>query len=121
MPTPKVKNREGHVVRPFVGSADGREGKSPDGAARSTFSRTAFWLMGEFGCAYIPLELVAERYLGLQRREALTRATRGDLPFPVCRPGASQKSPWMVYIDDLAEWLDHERERATAEWSKRQA
>ncbi|MHB1881577.1 MAG: pyocin activator PrtN family protein [Acidithiobacillus sp.] len=77
--------------------------------------------MGEFGCAYIPLELVAERYLGLQRREALTRATRGDLPFPVCRPGASQKSPWMVYIDDLAEWLDHERERATAEWSKRQA
>jgi len=30
--------------------------------------------MGEFGCACIPLEIVADRYLGLPRREALTRA-----------------------------------------------
>lgn len=111
----KVKSREGQVVRLSSGQ-DAASGRVNTGA----FSRTSFWLMGEFGCAYIPLEPVAERYLGLQRREALTRAARGDLPFPVCRPGASQKSPWMVYIDDLAEWLDRERERATAEWSKRQ-
>ncbi len=91
------------------------------GVSKTSFSRTAFWLMGEFGSAFIPLETVAECYLGVQRREALTRAARGDLPFPVCRPGGSQKSPWMVYIDDLAAWLDQEREQATAEWSKRQS
>lgn len=90
------------------------------GAFKTGFSKTAFWLMGEFGSAFIPLETVAERYLGVQRREALARAACGDLPFPVCRPGGSQKSPWMVYIDDLAAWLDQAREHATAEWSKRQ-
>lgn len=93
---------------------------SNENPSKAGFSKTAFWLMGEFGGAFIPLEAVAERYLGVRRREALTRAARGDLPFPACRPGGSQKSPWMVYIDDLAAWLDQERECATKEWRRRQ-
>ena len=107
-----------HKAELLSGCSEGASSKT--GFSKTGFSRTAFWLMGEFGSAFIPLETVAERYLGVQRREALTRAVRGDLPFPVCRPGGSQKSPWMVYIDDLAAWLDHAREQATKEWRQRQ-
>lgn len=73
--------------------------------------------MSEFETADIPLERVAEKYLGLDRREAYSRAKAGTLPFPAYRAG-SQKSPWLVRIMDLAEHLDVARERARQDWIK---
>lgn len=80
---------------------------------------TTFLLLAEFGVTDIPLELVAERYLGLDERTAKMRAARGELPFPSFRAG-SQKAPWLVRVTDLAEWLDREREKARSDWAKRQ-
>lgn len=77
---------------------------------------TVFFLMAEFGTADVQLETVALKYLGLERREALTRAARQSLPFPAYRPGGTQKSPWVVRITDLAEYLDNAREKAQRDW-----
>lgn len=77
---------------------------------------TMFLLMAEFGQADVPLEVVAERYLGLGRREAFQRATACKLPFPAYRGSSSQKSPWLVRLTDLAAHLDRQREEAKKEW-----
>lgn len=77
---------------------------------------TVFLLLAEFGQADVPLELVAERYLGLGKREAFQRATARKLPLPAYRGSESQKSPWLVRITDLAEHLDKQRAEAHKEW-----
>ena len=79
---------------------------------------TTFLLMAEFGSADVPVELVAERYLGMEARTAKARAARGELPFPSYQCG-SQKSPRLVRITDLAAWIDEQRARGLAEWRER--
>jgi hypothetical protein len=74
--------------------------------------------MAEFGSVDVGAEKAAERYLGLDAKAAKARASRGELPFPVYRCG-SQKSPWMVRITDLAEWIDKEREKGINDWRAR--
>lgn len=81
---------------------------------------TLFLLMAEFGMADVPLETVAERYLALGRREAFQRATARKLPFPAYRGSSSQKSPWLVRLTDLAEYLDKQRDEAKKEWKTMQ-
>jgi hypothetical protein len=78
-----------------------------------------FLLFAEFGQTDIPLETIAARYLGIDGKVARARANRGELPFPAFRAG-SQKSPWLVRITDLAEWLERERGRAASDWMSRQ-
>lgn len=78
---------------------------------------TRFLLMAEFNTSDIPLEAVASKYLGLTMREAATRAKYNELPFPVFRAG-SQKSPWLVNVSDLANFLDKTRENAKKEWER---
>lgn len=68
-------------------------------------------LMKEFGMADIPLEMVAEKYLGMSIAKARQYAAKGTLPFPVYRPG-SQKSAWLVRVTDLSDWLEVERQKA---------
>ena len=83
--------------------------------------KTAFLLLAQFdGQADIPLEDVASRYLGYDRKTALAKAARAELPFTAYRaPG--QKSPWLVNIADLAAWIDRERERAERDRVQRAA
>jgi hypothetical protein len=80
---------------------------------------TLFLLMAEFGAVDIPVERAAARYLGLDLRSAKSRAARGELPFPAYRCG-SQKSPWIVRVTDLADWIDRERAKGLADWQERQ-
>lgn len=77
---------------------------------------TVFLLMAEFGQADVPLEVVAQRYLGLSEKEAKQRAAARMLPIPAYRGSSSQKSPWLVRVTDLADYLDKQREEARKEW-----
>ena len=79
---------------------------------------TVFLLMAEYNATDIPLESVASKYLGIERREAYNRAARQSLPFPAYRPGGTQKSPWVVRITDLAEYLDAARAAAQRDWQE---
>lgn len=76
---------------------------------------TVFLLMAEFQRADVPLETVAERYLGMDKKRAYMQAARAALPFPAYRAGG-QKSPWMVRVTDLAAWLDSARDKAAQDW-----
>nr|WP_294351365.1 pyocin activator PrtN family protein [Providencia sp.] len=76
---------------------------------------TVFLLMAEFETSQIPLDIVAEKFLKLTPSYADKKATLGELPFPTYRDDNSQKSPRMVHVYDLAEWIDKQRDCAKKE------
>lgn len=82
----------------------------------SQFS-TFFALMAEFGTAEIPLEDISEKFFGLKPDIAKKRAARQRLPVKVYR-GATQKSPWLVSAQDLADHIDQQRTKAQKEWDQ---
>lgn len=75
-----------------------------------------FLLMAEFGTAQVPLEKCSYLF-GLTADEAAKRAARAALPLSPYRVG-SQKSPWLVDIEDLADFLRMQKATATNEWKK---
>ncbi|QQU41087.1 pyocin activator PrtN family protein [Morganella morganii] len=76
---------------------------------------TTFLLMAEYGTSQIPLAIVAKKFLNITKDYAEKKANLGELPFPVYRDTTSQKSIRMVHINDLAEWIDKERNEAKKE------
>ncbi len=78
---------------------------------------TFFALMAEFGTAEIPLENICEKFFALQPDMAKKRAARRQLPVPAYR-GGTQKSPWLVNAQDLADYIDEQRAKAKREWDQ---
>lgn len=78
---------------------------------------TVFLLMAEFETSQIPLDIVAEKFLKLTPSYADKKATLGELPFPTYRDDKSQKSPRMVHVSDLADWIDKRRSEAKKEFA----
>ena len=78
---------------------------------------TFFALMAEFGTAEIPLEDISEKFFGLQPDMAKKRAARRQLPVTAYR-GGTQKSPWLVSAQDLADYIDTQRTKAKQEWDQ---
>lgn len=77
---------------------------------------TLFLIMAEFESAEIPLDDLADKYLGLSPPHARRQAARQALPFPAHRGSKSQKAPWLVHAKDLADHIDQQREQAQREW-----
>ncbi len=77
---------------------------------------TVFLLLAEFDTGIIPLDDIAEKYLGLSTAQARRRAASQALPFPVHKAISSQKAPWLVSAQDFAKHLDQQREAARIEW-----
>ena len=77
---------------------------------------TTFLLMAQYGKAHIPLDVVAEDYLGMTSVRARQMAKAGKLPVPAFRVAKSQKSAWLVNTADLADYLDRQREVAKSDW-----
>lgn len=78
-----------------------------------------FLLMAEFETAQVPLDKCASLF-GLTPDEAAKRAARAALPIPAYRAG-SQKSPWLVDVEDLAGYLNVQKAKASHEWRKANA
>ena len=76
---------------------------------------TVFLLLAEFETGEIPLDQVAPKYFGLDSRKAAEKARTQSLPVPVYR-GGSQRSQWLVSAQDLAAYLDAQKEKARKEW-----
>ncbi|WP_063334103.1 pyocin activator PrtN family protein [Marinomonas sp. TW1] len=76
-------------------------------------SKTLFLLMAEFeGRAAVKLE-EALHYTNFKTlHEANKAANCGELPIPAFRMSKSQKSPYIIHLEDLAEALDTAREEA---------
>jgi hypothetical protein len=75
-----------------------------------------FFILLQYGSSTVPLARCAELF-GFSPDEAAKRAARAALPVPAFRCG-SQKSPWLVNVDDLTEYLENQRRQALQEWQK---
>lgn len=79
---------------------------------------TIFLLMAEYETTSIPLSMIADKYLGMKPETAAVRANEGALPIPTFRLADSNKSPRMIHLQDLAEFIDHRRDIARQELKK---
>ncbi|WP_245732142.1 pyocin activator PrtN family protein [Thalassotalea agarivorans] len=76
-------------------------------------------LMAEFGVRQlIPLEELAQPVLGLSKNSAKRKAKKYELPFPVVKLNGSQKAPYLVSINDLAEYIESRCSTARIEWNE---
>ena len=78
--------------------------------------KTVLLLMVQFEKTVIPLEEICEDYFGCQKHTAIQKAKSGNLPVPAFKCSDSQKSTWMVHIEDLANMVDLQREQAHKDW-----
>jgi hypothetical protein len=78
---------------------------------------TSFLLMAQYdGLAVIPIDRVRRDYFAhLNEREFVRKLSRGDIPLPMVRMDASQKTAKGVHLVDLATYLDKRREAAAKE------
>lgn len=79
---------------------------------------TAFLLMAEFGTSQIPLSEIAPKYLKMSLTTAKRKANAGELPIPTYRLNDSQKSLRMINVNDLASYIDQQRDEAVIEFNR---
>lgn len=79
--------------------------------------KTLFLLMAQYdGQVVIPIEWVCRDFLGLSVDKFKRKRLMGEIDLPVMRLGAnSQKANLGVHLEDLAAYLDRQREAAIRE------
>ena len=79
--------------------------------------KTLFLLMAQYdGQAVIPIELVCRDFLGLSVDKFKRKRLMGEIDLLVMRLGAnSQKANLGVHLEDLAAYIDRQREVAIRE------
>lgn len=70
---------------------------------------TAFLLMAQYQTAVIPAAKVAKDYFGLTPEKFIRKVGAGEIPLPLVRMEASQKSARGVHLTDLAAYIDRQR------------
>lgn len=78
---------------------------------------TLFLLMAQYeGKAVIPIGKVCQDYMGLTVEKFKAKQVRGEINIPITRLGAnSQKAMLGIHIQDLAEYIDKQRLKASVE------
>lgn len=78
-------------------------------------------LLKIYGAPIVKLADICEQYLGNKHYQARVRANMNALPFPAFRlDPTSHKSPWMVSLHDLAEFIDARSNAGRVLWKKSQ-
>ncbi|KAA3543500.1 Pyocin activator protein PrtN [Pseudomonas sp. ST1] len=79
--------------------------------------KTLFLLMAQYeGKVIIPLERVCVDYMNLTVEKFKRKRLEGEIDIPVVRLGAeTQKAALGIHLNDLADYIDRQRERATKE------
>jgi len=73
--------------------------------------------MAEFQTSQVELERVCVKYFGLTVSEAKKRASLNRLPVPAFRC-STQKSSWLIHLEDLANLIDTQHKNARETWQK---
>lgn len=78
---------------------------------------TLFLLMAQYnGQAVIPLDRVCADYMNLTVEKFKYKQLKGEIDIPVVRLGPqSQKAGLGVHLNDLADYIDKQRAKATKE------
>lgn len=83
-------------------------------------SNTEDALLRQFGAPVAPLVDVCEKYFGLSPRVAVEHALLNKLPVPTFRLRDSTRSPMMIHVRDLAQYIDDVHSAATEHWEHSQ-
>ena len=79
---------------------------------------TAFGLMARFDSPTVHLKDICKEFFGITPHTAEVQAKAGKLPIPVFKLRQSEKSPTMVHVDELGNWIDSQRAKARENWDK---
>lgn len=81
---------------------------------------TLFLLMAQYdGQAVIPLAKVCSDYMNLTVEKFKHKVLTGEIDIPLTRLGAeSQKAYLGIHLQDLADYIDKQRQRAAIEQNK---
>lgn len=72
---------------------------------------TVFLLLAEFSIPMILLAVVSEKYFGVTVAPAEKNALPGELPIATFRAPESQKAPWMIHVQNLADHIDQQQKK----------
>ncbi|MCQ3002607.1 pyocin activator PrtN family protein [Pseudomonas syringae] len=78
---------------------------------------TLFLLMAQYDAqAVVPLDQVCADYVNLSVEKFKRKRLMGEIDIPVVRLGAdSQKAGLGIYLKDLADYIDRQRDKAAKE------
>ena len=79
----------------------------------ASFGSTLFFLLGQYGSrAVIPADEVCRDYFAhLKLLNFIRKCDEGDIPLPLIRAEKSQQGARGVHIQDLANYIDAQREK----------
>lgn len=75
-----------------------------------------FALLARFNTPTIPLKEICQEFLGITPKTAEQKAKACNLPFPTFKTLKSERSPTMVNVQDLGNYLQKEYEQGREEW-----
>ncbi|MGY5450528.1 pyocin activator PrtN family protein [Agarivorans sp. MS3-6] len=80
---------------------------------------TKAMLAGMFGMKpCVPLQEVTQEFLDMSFNTAQRKARLNELPFPAFRLGKTQKAPWFVCLNALAEYVEEQSKYAKQQWRR---
>ncbi|MBQ4844396.1 pyocin activator PrtN family protein [Pseudoalteromonas sp. MMG005] len=78
----------------------------------------SFALLARFESPVIQLKDISEEFFGISPRTAQQKANAGEFPVPTFKALDSERSPMLVNIADLAEYLEKRYKEGRNEWQQ---
>lgn len=79
---------------------------------------TNFALLARFETPVIELKLVCEEFFGIKPKTAQQKVKGCDFPIPTFKLRDSERSPTLIKIEDLADYIDKRYSAAQNEWKQ---
>ncbi|SEQ48291.1 Pyocin activator protein PrtN [Amphritea atlantica] len=92
--------------------------------ALQQYNSTALMLMLQYGSPTVELRTICHLFGFKDEYEANRAASEGRLPITVSKLRDSQKSPYLIHVEDLATFIEQQRQRGAEEqasWTKRRS
>ncbi len=77
---------------------------------------TTFALIARFEGTTVELKQISQEFLGITPKTAEQKAKACDLPFPTFKLRDSERSPTLINLKDLGEYIDQQYKAAREEW-----
>ena len=79
---------------------------------------TNFALLARFESPVIELKIVCEEFFGIKPKTAEQKVKGCDFPIPTFKLRDSERSPTLIKIEDLANYIDKRYAEAENEWKQ---
>ncbi len=79
---------------------------------------TNFALLARYQTPVIELKLVCEEFFGIKPKTAEQKVKGCDFPIPTFKLRDSERSPTLIKIEDLADYIDKRYADAQNEWKQ---